>query len=267
MPYVLTDLVIDRVDFVDEGANSAAFIEVCKRKEQVESMELSEIISKLKPEHASVVEQHINELNAELTKVRGELDDANKTIAEQNEAIELAKSKEPKECSCDGAAGDDGVCTVCGGVKKNIGFDEAEVLKSMPENLREAYIKMRSQKEAAEEIVRKNAEEKLEAEAVAKAATLKSLPVEQEVLVGIIKNCDPAVVDVLAAAAAAIDNTTLDEVGKSNPNGPDVDAWEKIEAEADKVAKRDSVTKQKAIAIVLKEQPELYKNYLNGGKN
>ena len=27
MPYILKDLVVDRVDLVDEGANSAAFIE------------------------------------------------------------------------------------------------------------------------------------------------------------------------------------------------------------------------------------------------
>ena len=33
MPYELKDLVIDRVDLVDEGANSAAFIELYKRKE------------------------------------------------------------------------------------------------------------------------------------------------------------------------------------------------------------------------------------------
>ena len=35
MPYILDDLVIDRVDFVDEGANSAAFIEVFKIEDMV----------------------------------------------------------------------------------------------------------------------------------------------------------------------------------------------------------------------------------------
>ena len=37
MPYLLEDLVITRVDLVDEGANSAAFIELYKRKERGES--------------------------------------------------------------------------------------------------------------------------------------------------------------------------------------------------------------------------------------
>ena len=54
MPNILTDLIIDRVDLVDEGANSAAFVELFKRKEQGNPMELSEILSKMKPEHAGV---------------------------------------------------------------------------------------------------------------------------------------------------------------------------------------------------------------------
>ena len=40
MPYLLEDLVIERIDLVDEGANSAAFIEIYKRKEQSNTMEI-----------------------------------------------------------------------------------------------------------------------------------------------------------------------------------------------------------------------------------
>lgn len=286
MPYVLSDLVIDRVDFVEEGANSAAFIEICKRKEQPKSMEMSEILSKLKPEHAAVIQQAFDGVNADLSKARADLDVANAAITEKD--AELIKAREQldsanatiadrdneltvlksKECSCDGEAGEDGVCKACGKPKKSTSFDETEVLKSMPEHLRAEFLKMRSQKEAAEEQVRKNAEEKLEAEAVAKAATLKALPVEQQVLVDIIKNSDKAVVDVLSTVAAAIEGSVLDEVGKSGQGKTLTSdtAWDKIEAEAVKIAERDNITKQKAVAAVIKEQPELYKEYLNGGK-
>lgn len=269
MPNFLEDLIIDRVDFVEEGANSAAFIQVFKRKEPGKSMTFEEILAKMKPEHAAVIQQTLESATEEVTKLRGDIEAANATIVEQNTKLgeltdELEKAKQPKMCSCGEPLGEDGKCGKC---EKSAGFDETEVLKSMPEGLREAYVKMREQKEAAEEQVRKAAEEKQHAEAVAKAATLKALPVEQEVLVEIIKSNDQRVVDVLTTVATAIGDTVLGEVGKSaskSAENPD-DAWAKIEAEADKVAKRDSVTKQKAIAVVIKEQPELYREYLNGG--
>lgn len=267
MPYILEDLVIDRVDLVDEGANSAAFIEVFKRKEQ--TMNFSEILSKMKPEHASVIQQELDAVKEELTKTRNENETLTADLSkarEDNEQLkeDIAKAKS-KECTCDGEADEHGICKVCGKPKKGVGFDEAEVLKAMPEAAREAFLKMRAQKEAAEEQVRKAAEEKLEAEAVAKAATMKSLPVEQKELVEILKNCDPKIVEVLSAASAAIDNVVLEEVGKGKPAQVDSDAWAKIETKATEIEARDNVTKQKAIAIAIKENPDLYRDYLNGG--
>lgn len=250
MPYMLTDLVIDRVDFVDEGANSAAFIELFKRKERDTQMDVNEILSKLKPEHASVVQQ-------ELDNLAKQRDDANEALAKANEELEKMQA----EAEEDKPAED---------VEKDVGFDETEVLKSMPEAARVMFDKMREQKEAAEELVRKNAEEKAEAEAVAKAATMKSLPIEQSKLVEILKNCNEDVAELLKAASAAIDSAVLDEVGKSKPHASEAiggDAWSKIETKADEIAKRDGVTKQRAVSIAIKENPELYKEYLDGGAN
>ena len=250
-------------------------------------MDYSEIISKLKPEHASVIQEALEGVQAELTKAKSDLEVANTSVAEKDaelakaredleaanaviaskdEELEVLKSHNSEDCTCEGEAGEDGVCKACGKPKKSVGFDETEVLKSMPEHLRSEYMKMRTQKEAAEEQVRKYNEEKIEAEAVAKAASLKALPVEQSVLVGIIKKNDQDVIDVLSAVANAIEGTVLEEVGKSGEGKSHGDAWDKIEAAADEVAKRDGITKQKAVARVIKEQPELYKEDLNGGK-
>lgn len=267
MPYILEDLVIDRVDLVDEGANSAAFIEVFKRKEQ--TMNFSEILSKMKPEHASVIQQELDTVKEELTKANNENETLTADLSkarEENEQLkeDVAKAKS-KECTCDGEADEHGICKSCGKPKKGVGFDEAEVLKAMPEAAREAFLKMRAQKEAAEEQVRKAAEEKLEAEAVAKAATMKSLPVEQKELVEILKNCDPKIIEVLSAASAAIDSVVLEEIGKGKSGQADSDAWAKIETKATEIESRDNVTKQKAIAIAIKENPDLYRDYLNGG--
>ena len=259
MPYILTDLVIDRVDLVDEGANSAAFIEVFKRKEQDTQMDVSEIISKLKPEHASVIQQELDTL----TRQR---DDALATIETLKGRCKKEDGKECDKPGCDDDMDD------TDDMEKGTGFDETEVLKSMPEQARAMFEKMREQKEAAEEQVRKNAEEKAEAEAIAKAATMKSLPIEQSKLVEILKGCSADIVELLTAASAAIDATVLNEVGKSKSNGAasasaDGDAWSKIEAKAEEIAKRDSITKQKAVSVAIKENPELYKEYLDGGAN
>lgn len=291
MPYLLEDLVIDRVDLVDEGANSAAFIELYKRKERSATMDIKEILSKMKPEHSAVIQAELDKLSGEVTKAKEDLvtvttecstakqdlEKAKEDLKAANEGKEKAESEletlkanqseESEECECDGEADENGMCKVCGKPKKKAAFDEEETLKSMPAAARAMFIKMRTQKEAAEEEVRKAKDAEAQAEAVAKAAELKALPIETDKLIGVLKNCSADMVDVLTTINAAIEGTVLDEVGKSNAGSKGADAWSKIEAKADEIAKRDSVTKQKAVSIAIKENPELYKEYLQGGAN
>lgn len=278
MPYELKDLVIDRVDFVDEGANSAAFIELYKRKETREPMELTEILSKMKPEHAEVIQAAFNAKDEALSKANTDLTDsatalaaANEALANANAELETLKAKSA-DCVCDGEADESGACKACGKPKKAASFDETETLKSMPEAARAMFEKMRMQKEAAEAEVRKAAEREADAAAIAKAASLKAIPVEQEKLVGILKSCTPEVADLLTTINSAIEASVLPEVGKNAGNGASTsalttsdEAWSKLEAKAADIAKRDSVTIEKAMSIALDENPELYREYLNGG--
>lgn len=280
MSYMLEDLMINRVDLVNEGANSEAFIELYKRKEQ-SRMNVSEIISKLKPEHAKVIQEALDAAEADVKKAKDDAADLKATLEAKEtelEALKKAKCGEEQECECDGEEDDEGLCKVCGKPKKKTaktksgvnGLDEAEVIKSMPEAARDLYNQLKAQKEAAEELVRKNAEDQKQAEAVAKAATLKALPVAQESLVEVIKSASPEMLEVLTSINAAIEGTVLDEVGKSAGNGAgtaEADPWAAIEKKADEIAARDSVTKQRAITMVIKENPELYREYLNGGAN
>ena len=247
-------------------------------------MDFTEILSKLKPEHAEVIQKAFEAKDTDLTKAREELTAANESITakeaalgEANEALAKANAEletlKSKHCECDGESGDDGVCKSCNKPKKSVAFDETETLKAMPEAARAMFLKMRAQKEAAEEQVRKSAEEKAEAEAIAKAASLKAIPVEQEKLVGILKSCTPEITELLTTINTAIESTVLGEVGKNRGNGAELggasttsdEAWNKLEKRAEEVAKRDSVTKEKAMATVIKENPDLYREYLNGG--
>lgn len=267
MPYLLEDLVINRVDLVDEGCNSASFIELYKRKEK-SKMDFKEILSKMKPEHAEVIQAEIERLTADLNKSKEDLatvakerddataerDEAKEQLDTANEELDKANSElETLKANSNGAA-----------------FDETETMKSMPQEVRDMFEKMKNQKEAAEEEVRKAKEAEKNAEAIAKAKELKAIPYEQDKLVDIIKGASPDVLDLLAVVNAAIEGTVLDEVGKNRTNGSyeaGTDAWSKIEQKAEEIAKRDSVTKAKAISMVIKENPELYKEYLDGGAN
>ena len=284
MPYLLEDLVIDRVDLVDEGANSAAFIELYKRKEQ-SKMNVTEILSKMKPEHSAVIQEAIDAAAEDLRKSKDDLatvtkerddaladlqkskDDLAAVTKERDDAkAELDKAKET--CDCDGEEDEDGKCKSCGKPKKKAkaaAFDETETMKSMPAEVRAMFEKMKNQKEAAEEELRKAREAEAEAAAIAKANELKAIPVAHDVLVGIVKSASKEVLDLLAVANAAIEGTVLDEVGKSHTGPATADAWSKIEKKADDYATEHNVTKAKAISMVIKEHPDLYKEYLQGG--
>lgn len=258
MPNLVVDLDVNRVDLVDEGACSAAFIELYKRKEK--HMDVKEILSKMKPEHAAVIEDAIGKAKAEATTAMSEKETAQAELTKAKEDLaaalkenEILKAKQ-KECGENSK-------------KDGASFDEEETMKSMPEPVRQMFAKMKAQKEAAEEELRKSKEAEIQSEAVAKAAQLKALPVKTEKLVEVLKGCSPELLDMLTTINAAIEGTVLDEVGKSAGGSAGADAWSKIEAKAEEVAKRDNVTKQKAVSIAIKENPDLYKEYLQGGAN
>lgn len=277
MPKMITDLTIDRVDLVEEGANSAAFIRLYKSRG--EKMSYESILKSLKPEHAAVVE-------AELAKAKEALDTANQTIVEKDASIadlnakvaEMEEVAKRKPCKKEDDMEDDDEGKGCGGgscgksskTGGSTSFDETEVMKSMPEEARQLFAKMRMQKEAAEEELRKAKEAEADADAKNKATLLKSLPVEQSELVDFIK-ANPSSFDMLSTIAAAIDGAVFNEVGKSKEgstfNASANDAWGQIEKEAKAIAATEGITEQAAVGRVIKEKPELYKQYLEGGAN
>ena len=277
MPYLLQDLVIDRVDVVEEGACSAAFIEICKRKEKANIMTFEEIIAKMKPEHAEVIKAELKKSTDKVAELTGQVETLNADVQKANTALTDAQgalSKAQEDLKVEKAKNEELSKAGCGGKKKTSKAgcgscdeeDEEEVIKSMPEAAQALFKTMKAQKEAAEEEIRKAKDAELTAQAVAKAKTMKSLPIEENALVEILKSADESVVNLLSATAAAIDGTVLTEVGKSAPKGPN-DAWATIEAEASKIAKERNITTQKAVSVVIKEKPELYKQYLEGGAN
>jgi len=247
VPNLLVDLVVDRVDLVDEGANSAAFIKLYKRKEMETGMDFNEIISKLKPEHAEIIQAELakaktevpEEIAKELSDTKAELETIKAEFEKFKEEVE--KSKEPAQ-------------------EENF----EEILKSLDPAVQKVFKSLQAQKEAAEQIAKQLKEQKEEEEAIAKAKALKALPVEEDKLVQVVKGVSDDVYEILKSAAKVLEESEIfKEIGKSDAGT--IDAWSKIEKKAEEIAKRDGITVEKAISVVINENPELYKEYLSGG--
>lgn len=285
MATLLENLVIDRVDLCDEGANSEAFIELFKRKER-SGMDVQEILSKMKPEHSEVIQAAFDASTASLkeaqdsiasiTKERDEAATALETIKKELEEVKKELDDLKASGDDDGAHPDDCDCPECRAkrAKKdrkssgNASFDSTETFKSLPAEAREYLATLKTQKEAAEAELRKSREEKVEADAIAKAQSLKAIPVDQDKLVGILKTATPELIELLEVINGAIEGTVLGEVGKSSSGASsNADAWSKIEAKADELAKSSNISKAKAVSEVIRDNPDLYREYLEGGAN
>lgn len=287
MSTLLEDLVIDRVDLCDEGANSEAFIELFKRKEQ-SSMDVKEVLSKMKPEHAKLIQDAMNASAASLkeaqdsvaaiTKERDDamtkLDATKRLLADANKALDDMKEEHkphPDGCDCPECKAKREAAAKDSKGSGNASFDQTETFKSMPKEVQDYLATLKTQKEAAESELRKSKEAAAEAEAVTKAESLKAIPVEKEKLVGILKTATPELIELLTVVNTAIEGTVLGEVGKSAQNSTGSadanDAWSKIDAKAAELTKSKGITKAKAVSEVIRENPDLYREYLKGGAN
>lgn len=263
MPNLIIDLDIDRVDLVDEGANSASHIRMYKRKEHTNPMlTIEEILKSLKAEHRTVVEDAIEKAKVEATAAADadkkakekELEDAKEELAKAKADLAtaeetVAKSKAPAEP------------------------DFEEVIKGLDPSIQTLMKSMKAQKEAAEAIAKAAADKELEDIAKSKAAELKSLPVDEAKLVEVVKGISPEVFEILKAANTAIeDGGLLDEVGVAKSKAKTTDAagaeaaWDAIEKAAKEISAEQKVTIEKARTIAIKENPELYREYLKGDK-
>jgi hypothetical protein len=276
MPNMLLELEVNRVDLVDEGSNSEAFIKLYKRKENSDDMNLDEILEKMKPEHAALVKEAVTKAAGEiptaaveeLAKAKADLEVATEEVTKSKTAIEtltveVAKAKEDLVVATTSL---EDIAKAKAEADKNL--SEEEVIKSLDPTVQEVFKSMKAQKVAAEEVVKGLQEQKLNDEAIAKAKELKNLPAEEATLVAIAKSASNEVFEILKAANKALENAGIfQEIGKNKGGDAGSSAWEKIEKKAEALVESEKITIQKAIANVIKEYPELYKEYLSGGMN
>ena len=242
----LVDIEYDRVDLVKEGANSQAFIKLVKSKGG-QPMNFEEIVAKLKPEHAQVIQ-------AVVKAKEDELEDVKKQLKEAQEEIEKLKAQ----------------------VNPPQGQSEEEILKSVKDPaIRQLLETQIAKARAAEEIAKKLKEEQEEHEAVEKAKEVPNIGAEEQTIASVykrLKAVDPQLCEDVfgifkAASALIAESGAFGEVGKSAATTDSVAtnedaAWAKIEQKADEIAKAKNITKAAAVAEAIRQHPELYEEYL-----
>jgi hypothetical protein len=259
MPNLILELEVDRVDLVDEGANSAAFIKLYKRRETDVKMDFEQILAVMEPDHAAIIRETVAKAKTEVPEdVQADLEATKKSLEETTAKAastfdELESMKKSKE--------------------KSEEPDFETVLKSMDPAMQKFVKNMKLKADAAEEAARQAAEKQIQDEAVAKARELKALPVEEDALVEVLKSASPEILEIFKAANAVIENSpSFEEVGKRN-DGSNVNsgtaeaAWDKLVKKAKEIETRDGVSEAKAISKAMNENRELYREYLAGGAN
>lgn len=255
MPNLVLDLIVDRVDMVDEGANSAAFIKLYKRKETEPIMDLEEILAKMAAEHVTVIREAL----AKAKEV------AEETLANAKKEVPAATTEELNTLTEELAKARKAIIEAPVAKSKEEQFQET--LKGLDPAVQEVFKSLNAQKLAAEEAVRTVNEANIQATALAKAKEFKSIPVDEAKIVEVLKSASPEVIEILTAVNKAIDEGALFQEAGSTQSGATNNAWSKIEKMADAMAKKDSITVQKAITMVVRENPDLYKQYIEGGAN
>lgn len=283
----LTNLKITKVSLVDEGACSAAHITLFKQKKGGSEMTFEEMMESLSEEQQAIIKAKFDAQNEELEKAKEEcsekeqeLEEAKKAFSEKEEELEKVKQEkkdlETKASETEEEEEDDEdtlaieVNSEDGVTKAKKELTEEEILKNVDSAVREMIQKAKSEAEIHKQAVLKMKEEKEIAEVTEIAKSLSGVGTEETQMVSMLRKAKSLDVELYAEVLKALqvanniiaDSELLKEKGQSFA-GNDVDAWSKVDAKADEIAKTRGVSKAKATNIVIDEFPELYQAYLD----
>lgn len=267
----LTNLKITKVSLVDEGACSAAHITLFKQKKGGSEMTFEEMMESLSEEQQAIIKAKFDAQNEELEEAKkafSEKEEELEKVKQEKKDLETKASETEEEEEEDDLAiesnSEDGV------TKAKEELTEEEILKNVDPAVKEMIQKAKSEAEVHKQALIKMKEEKEVAQLTEIAKSINNVGTEEAQLVSMLKKAKSVDVEfyneVLKTLQVAnniiADSELLKEKGQSFA-GNDVDAWSKVDAKADEIAKARNVSKAKATNIVIDEFPELYQAYLD----
>lgn len=279
----LTNLKITKVSLVDEGACSAAHITLFKNKEGGKAeMNYETVLSSLTEEQQAVIKGKIEELtktaeeaaakeeNAKAEKEK--LEEEKETLAQEKEELEKV-AEEKEELSTRVKELEEEVEKLKGENQPEVPQTEDEILKNVDPAVKEMIQKARQEANLHKQAVLKMREEQETAELTEIAKSLTGVGTDETNMVSLLrkaKNADLKLYqDILKAFEVAnniiSDSIVMKTVGVTGDQ-VEGDAWARLDAKAEEIAKERNISKQKATGVVMSEYPELYRNYLNNLK-
>ena len=225
-------------------------------------MTFEEIMESLSEEQQAIIKAKLDEQNAELTKAKEECSQKEQDL---EKAEQEKRDLETKVSELEGE--------VETAKEKQQEPSEEEILKNVDPAVREMIQKAKSEAELHKQAILKMKEESETAELKEIAKSLSGVGTEETQMVSMLrkaKSLDGELyTEVLKALQVAnniiADSELLKEKGQSFA-GNDVDAWSKVDAKANEIAKTRGVSKAKATNIVIDEFPQLYQAYLDSLK-
>lgn len=237
----LFDLDITRVALCNQGANTRAYIMLTKRKEKFDMPKFAtyeELIAAMEPEAVELIKSHVDTLlktkDTELSAVKEQL-----TSAE----TELKKAKtipEPAEPTSD-----------------------EDIYKGMSPELRERF-------EKQQQLITELMQNAQNAEADRRYDVVKAIPCEEAKLKAVLKTISPEIFDVLKAAAAAIEKSTLNDGIGSDVEGTiakgttSQQAYDELDKLAKSISKNGEMTYEAAFTQACIDNADLYSTYTKG---
>lgn len=272
----LRNLRITRVDLVDAGDNPTADILLFKRRDAVEKADkcphCGTVLKDGKCTSCDYVKKgadhnvNFEELLKSVPEAqRDALLKAHKAALEAPQSEVVKRDQEIQTLKADITKRDEQIAEL----KKSTNQTEDEVYKALPEGVRKRIEAAELKAKEAETVAKRLADETMTREFVAKAASFTALPVKAEEFGPVMKSLHAAAPEqflvlegVLKAANELISKgKVFTEIG-SNAGGA-TRAWDQIVAKAsERVTKSAGAhSLEKAIADVMRENPELYKAY------
>lgn len=287
MPQKLTDMIIDEISLVDDGANQHADVVIVKAKSAPEGRTGSEGISddidtasadQLKEFQMDMenLAKALEDAEAKLETLEKRTSDAEAALADATEVIK-AKEAEIEELQKGMAYKGDKMDAEKGKAKaaKNADGDEDDededkkVMKSLPESIKKRLEDFEKRAAEAEVALAKMRDEKDTADAIAKAKTLNFGKAEE---------IGPLLMRVTKGSTTAADAETLERLFKAageqskvthlfrsvgSDTAVDGDPEVLMKAKAEEIRKANtSMTFEQAYAKAMEENPSLYNAYI-----
>lgn len=271
MPQNLTEMTIEEISLVDDGANEDARVVIVKAKFGHPDHAAQGGVDPSNPDAADMAAASIKEFEMDIETLSKALDDAEAKLvalekragdaeASLKDAEEVIKSKDDQIAEITKAA--------------NPPSDE-EVMKGLPESIRKRLEDAEAIAKAAQEEVVKAKAAQEAAEYIAKAKSLGATDADKvgglllRVAKGTTTADDAATLENMLKAANAQGQTAALFKAMGSDSSVDAKPEEMLKAKADEIEKAacGKMTKEQAYAKAMEENPSLYSAYVSNRRS